>query len=421
MGIYDALVERIVEERAEPPHTRFRRREHSARQLFGARDPRGVVAKRGGEVGAIALEIFADAIDVLMNLGEQLDERVVVHAARHCEGHAEVGTRDFAQLPGGNRQVATGIRILSGYRIGFRSRNALTSRLVIADFHLIALQLGTEEQMLERAFAALDAVEPGETAFLPEYLAWTPQGAGRAFARLIALAQERDINVITTLNLGPDLLEDLPGRDADARYNALTIFTRHGSVHVPQAKVTPQSFEMDVEPDGPGIGVAPYARINRVRLDWQDALIDARFIICSDVAAFLQLSPETLQCDLLVVVGNFAYGAERVASRLLGQAIAVGAARTAFHVNAFHVPRDPGQRALALKAEEVLDATQPIKAPAAWPNPRSIRSGFYVYEDGAARDFVSMCNLPRRGRVAVPRSRWQTPLSAGEYPVTISL
>jgi hypothetical protein len=292
---------------------------------------------------------------------------------------------------------------------------------VIADFHLISLQLGSEEQMLERAQAALAEVEEGETAFLPEYLAWTPRGAGRAFARLVALAQERNINIVASLNVGPDLHQDLPGRDPMSRYNALVIFTRHGDVHVPQAKVTPQSFEMDASAEGPGIGVAPYDRINRVRLDWQDALVEVRFLICSDVAAFLQFSPEQLKCDLLVVIGNFAYGAERVASRLLGQAIEGGVASTTFHVNAFHTPGAPGHTPLAIKVEEVLDATKRTAPSGEWPNARSLRSGFHVYDDADARDFVSMCNLPRRGRVAIPRSRWKPVLTLGEYPITVSL
>ena len=86
---------------------------------------------------------------------------------------------------------------------------------LIADFHLVALQLGSEEQMLERALSALDDVDAGETVFFPEYLAWTPRGSGRAFARLIALAQARNINIVTSLNVGPDLHEDLPGRDPE--------------------------------------------------------------------------------------------------------------------------------------------------------------------------------------------------------------
>jgi hypothetical protein len=301
-----------------------------------------------------------------------------------------------------------------------RSHDA-TLAPVIADFHLIALQLGSEEQMLERALAALEEVGAGETAFFPEYLAWTPRGSGRAFARLIALAQERNINIVTTLNVGPDLHEDLPGRDPEARYNALVIFTRHGVVHVPQAKVTPQSFEMDESDDGPGIGVAPYDRITRVRLDWQDSLIDTRFIVCSDLAAFVQVTPADLKCDLLVVLGNFAYGAERVASRLLVDAIEAGAARTTMHVNAFHVPRDPTHQPLAIKVEEVLDATERSKTVSRWPNARRLRSAFHVYDDAAAKDFVEMCNLPRRGRIAVPQSRWKPPLTVCEYPITVSL
>jgi len=178
---------------------------------------------------------------------------------------------------------------------------------------------------------------------------------------------------------------------------------------------------MNVGEDGPGIGVAAYDRINRVRLDWQEAIVDVRFLICSDVALFLQLTPAELACDLMVVIGNFAYGAERVASRMLGQAIEVGAAMTTFHVNAFHTPSVAGQRPLALKVEEVLDATKRAKVATDWANPRSLRSGFHVYEDDDAHDFVSMCNLPRRGRVAVPRSRWKPALTAGEYPITISL
>jgi hypothetical protein len=292
---------------------------------------------------------------------------------------------------------------------------------VISDFHLIALQLGSEAEMLERALRALDEVGEGETAFLPEYVAWTPRGSGVAFARLVALAQARNINIVATLNVGPDLHEDLPGRDPEARYNALVIFTRHGIVHVPQAKVTPQSFEMDQAPDGPGIGVAAYDRINRVRLDWQDTIIEARFLVCSDIAMFLQFSPVELESDVMVVLGNFAYGAERVTSRLLGEAIAVGAASTTLHVNAFHAPK-PGQQALALQVEEVLDATKRTRAETSWPQPRSLRSGFHVYADAEVRDFVSMCNLPaRRGRVMIPRSRWKPVVTLGEYPITVSL
>jgi hypothetical protein len=292
----------------------------------------------------------------------------------------------------------------------------------VPDFHLLALELGEEEQMLERALAALGQLQPGETAFVSEYLAWTPAGSGKAVARLIGLAQERRINIITSLNLGGDLIEDLPGHDPALRYNAVVVFTRHGVLHVPQAKLSTQSFEMDRRLDGPGIAVAPYRRINRVRLDVDEQIVDARFLLGSDVVAFHWLKPPALKCDLLVVLGNLAYGAERAASRLLGQALAHGVARTALHVNAYQAPVGGRRTPLAIKVEEVLDATRAARVPRRqWKSPRSIRAAFHVYKDRAARDFAALCRLPRRGRIAIPLSRWQDDVAVGEYPVTVVL
>ena len=93
-------------------------------------------------------------------------------------------------------------------------------------FHLIPLELGSEPEMLSRALAALDEVEPGETAFLPEYLAWTPHGAGVAFAKLVSYSRHHHINVVTTLDLGHELVTDLPGANLERHYNAVAIFTR---------------------------------------------------------------------------------------------------------------------------------------------------------------------------------------------------
>jgi hypothetical protein len=287
-------------------------------------------------------------------------------------------------------------------------------------FNVIALQLGDEPEMLDHAVEALEEVEPGETVFLPEYLAWTAQGSGRAFARLIALAQAQNINIITTLNLGGDLLEDLPGADQTRRYNAVVIFTRHGVAHVPQAKISPQTFEMDDALDGPGIVVSPYTRLNRVQLDVDEALVDTRFLVCSDLFAFNRFSPRELACDLLVVMGNFAYGAEAVAQKLLTEALGAGVAETAVLVNAYHAPSKPRRQPLAIKVEEVLDAARNVKPKASWPKPRSVRNGFFLYKK--ARDFVSMCKLRgRKGRIAVPETLWETPIALADYPVTVVL
>src|SRR5205814_7668736 len=117
-------------------------------------------------------------------------------------------------------------------------------------------------------------------------------------------------------NLGGELVPDLPGADPALRYNAVAVFTRHGDVHVPQAKITPQSFEMDAAFDGPGIAVSGYGRLNIVELDVDDELVRARFLVCSDVALLGRFTPRELASDLLIVMGNFAVGAEKHASRL---------------------------------------------------------------------------------------------------------
>jgi hypothetical protein len=288
-----------------------------------------------------------------------------------------------------------------------------------ADFHLISLPLGDEPEVLAAALEALSGVEEGETAFLPEYVAWTARGSGRAFATLIAFAQARKINIVTTLNLGGDLIEDLPGAGRERRYNAVTIFTRYGTVHVPQAKITPQAFEMSQAVDGPDIGVDPYARSNRVRIDMDESILDARFLICSDLMVLYQHPPAELACDLLVVLGNFAFGAEKVASRLLSRALEAGVAHTALLVNAHHEPNAPRRRPLAVAAEEAIDAPRLVKPRRRWPSRASLRAGFHVYPDEAASDFIAMCKLPRGGRIAVPRSRWGAEVTLAEYPVTV--
>ena len=43
---------------------------------------------------------------------------------------------------------------------------------------------------------------------------------------------------------------------------------------------------------GPGIGVSPYHRLNRVRLDLGESVIEARFVVCSDLWALTRLPPK---------------------------------------------------------------------------------------------------------------------------------
>jgi hypothetical protein len=284
---------------------------------------------------------------------------------------------------------------------------------------LIGLQLGTEEEMLQRAIDALEEVDAGETAFLSESLAWTPEASGRAYAALLALAQRRDINIVTTLNLGGELIHDLPGHDPMERYGCVTIFTRHGVAHVVQGKCTPQSFESDVDRDEQLIGLARYARSNLVTLDVDEELVRARFFTCSDVATLARFRPVDLACDLLVVLGCFPAGAEKAARRLVGSALEHGVAASAVLVNAFHAAV-LGRPALADRIEEVLDAAPPRPPAEEWESQRSLRSAFFVYPDGEVDDFVSLATHDkRRGRIPVAASVWDDPIALGVYPVTV--
>lgn len=290
----------------------------------------------------------------------------------------------------------------------------------LARFRPIALKLGDEEAVLEHAVERLHELEPGDIAVLPEFVSWSEEYSETALAALHEVAREHGLGVITTLNLGPELVEDLPGRDPEARYNAVVVLTPHGELHVPQAKVTPQSFETSRALGGPSIGVSPYRRINRVRLDVGEGLLDVRFLVCSDLWALTRLPASSLRCDLLVVPANFARGAEAHARRLLAMARAHGLARATLLCNAFHEPRDPKHAALALAVEELLHdgaaETSEIADRAA------LADAFRSYDEARARNFVEMANLPEREeRIAVPRALSDAPLEAGEYPVTIVL
>src|SRR6478735_3398999 len=98
-----------------------------------------------------------------MQLGQQGFE-VAVHARGLSEGRAVGGRRDFAQL----RAILVRVRPAAGQTSGNRTRpdsGCATVGAAEMSFHLIALQLGDEPEMLDRAVEALEEVEPGETVF----------------------------------------------------------------------------------------------------------------------------------------------------------------------------------------------------------------------------------------------------------------
>jgi hypothetical protein len=95
---------------------------------------------------------------------------------------------------------------------------------------------------------------------------------------------------------------------------------------------------------------------------------------------------------------------------------------TALLVNAFENEVPKRKAPLAVQMEEAIDATHAMTPLDKWPNPRAIRSAFFVYPEGAAKSFAKMCRLPgRRGRIPLQRSRFSAGISLGVYPVTVVL
>ena len=112
-----------------------------------------------------------------------------------------------------------------------------------------------EENQLKEILDQIDSTMPGETLLFPEFGAYTEEGSQKAFQVLTQRAFKKKITIITTLN-HPGL--DLPGAQPKTNYNVLFIFSRTGNIHSPQAKITPQSFEMNhLDVHSPKINVPP--------------------------------------------------------------------------------------------------------------------------------------------------------------------
>ena len=285
----------------------------------------------------------------------------------------------------------------------------------MGDFHLVSLEIASDREQLEAALSALDEIGPGETVVFPEGIAATGEGAIEAWKQLCRRAHERSCNVVTSLNLPPELLEDLPGRDPLERYEGVVVFTRFGDVHVPQAKLYTDRFQHDPKVDD--YAVASYSRNNVVRLDWDDRVLSARFFLSADLATIERFSPADLECDLFIVLGRFTNGAENAAERMIRRALQEGAARTSFLVNAF----DAGLRSTAQKVEAVFDGVHFGQVAKQWSSPRAMRGAFVLYDESKVRSWKDLSRFSIKRRMPVSKRSWERPVELGQYPVTIML
>ncbi len=267
--------------------------------------------------------------------------------------------------------------------------------------------------MLARALEALEEVDAGESAFVSGPLATSPDGAAEVFVTLVTYARAHHINIITSLHLGGESIADLPGHDDNTRYHALCIFTRYGAVHVPQAEVLPQSFLLNA--DEP---IGAYDRLNRVTLDLDGELVPTLFFLGADPALLSRFMPSDLASQLLVAVGAFVAGGESKATRLMKLALDAGVGQTSLVASSFLGSNMA--TALEHQHEQVLQGAveKPLEA---WPQPRALRLAVHIYDDADALTAEALLELPHHGRVTVARSRWDAPVAANRYPVTVVL
>jgi len=292
-------------------------------------------------------------------------------------------------------------------------------------FHLIALPLSSEEATLQAAIDALAEVEPGESVFYSEAVAWTSDGSGVAYTRLVRAARQKDVNLVATLNLGGELAEDLPGHDPAQRYHAVVMFTRHGHVHVPQAKCLPDAVERAGTLDVEGLPIAPYTRSNLIRLDMDEQLIEIRFLVGADIALITEHSPAAFSCDVLFSLARMPHGADERVRETLADARTAGLSSTTVQLNGTlaRLGKRPGT--ICKKVEEAADSGRAIAARARWTNTAKLQKRLYRTttrrrdrDPAAAMDKLDR-DPKRKERIPVFRPPRAPKVSLGVYPVTI--
>jgi hypothetical protein len=292
-------------------------------------------------------------------------------------------------------------------------------------FHLIALPTRSEEAAITGALDALVDVEPGESVFYSEAVAWTAEGSGVAFMKLVKAARQKNINLIGSLNLGGELTEDLPGHDPARRYHALVVFTRHGHVHVPQAKCFPEAFERAGVPGDEAGPISPYSRSNLVRLDMDEQLIEVRFMLGADLHLIGDGGPGHFSCDVMFSMARMPSGADEAMRETLADARKYGLCSTTVQLNG--ILEKNARESICKKIEEARDLGRSIRAKPRWPQLAKMQKRYYRYglkrgqsEPAAAIEKLAR-DKKRKDRIPLCRPPRDKKIAAGLYPVTIVL
>jgi len=278
-----------------------------------------------------------------------------------------------------------------------------------------------EENQLKEILDQIDSTMPGETLLFPEFGAYTEEGSQKACQVLTQRAFKKKITIITTLN-HPGL--DLPGAQPKTNYNVLFIFSRTGNIHSPQAKITPQSFEMNhLDVHSPKINVAPYSRLNKVTLRQNGQMYRVTFFICSDLYVLQLFDRGVLESDAILCPANFGNGAEGSAANLIHYTVKTKIFKQGFLCNTYQKVKDGLVPLTKKKLQSFYGNPEPV------PYKKTeliqkVNTSCAIYPDDQYWNFQSMLKLTQNGTFTVPCSRSQDnglKVDLGEYQTVVEI
>ncbi|WP_216828469.1 hypothetical protein [Alkalihalobacterium elongatum] len=290
-------------------------------------------------------------------------------------------------------------------------------------WYVLSYAMSKESAILEDCLKQLQDIPEGGIAVLPEYVANSSDHSEIAFTKLKEVCIERKINVITTLNIIPN---DLPHAEAGKNYNTLTIFTKEGRVHTPQAKITPQSFERkQYDEKFPAINVGDYDYLNLVDIDINGETKKALFVICSDMYTLMAgvESIKELKADICIVPGNFGNGAEQAVYRTLEKFRLAGIFETTIFANPYQNLKKPTHTPLVRLATDITsrDKNAETKMLSDWDRIQLVKNNVAIYPDDQVPSFVHMASLTTmdNGRMTIGMSRFAVDVKVDKYPEVI--
>ena len=262
--------------------------------------------------------------------------------------------------------------------------------------------MAREQEQLDEIINKIKSSHKGDILIFPEYAAYTLEGSQKAFAELSKMSSDNGLSIITTLNLPSP---DLPGADPNLNYNTLFIFSRNGEVYSPQAKITPQSFEMrHLDESFPKMNVASYSYLNKVTLRVNGESFTAFFFICSDLYVLPMFDFRELASDIICCPANFGNGAESAAGRVIEYSVQSGLFNQGFYCNTYqNAKRD--LIPLTVGFEKAYETGTAGTSYDKEEMKQRVQKASTVYPDDEYCNFKSMLKLTRQGTFTVPKSR----------------